>query len=310
MQAIFPLQYGFRLANGDFWSFYFSQDLIPWGKEFAQILGLKEDRSNNGNKFFFNSSRQTHYKELIGCTFPNWDAETYEIPYLSFVGLQTFLGLQIRHCPPLATYFCTLPEMDDVNHRLWYFHMMAALFPLYRKTMESGGLSLHAALIHHPDIGGIAILAPGGTGKTTCTQRIPSPWSPLSDDIMLAVRTSQAEYYAHPLPTWSNLILGRSSQSIWPIEKYIDLKGLFFLQQASTDKVIPLSKPDSAQWIYESGMQVILSFINEMTIENQRKQKNLIFTNACDLALQCPSFILKTKHDGCFWEEIEKVFLT
>jgi len=298
----FPLQYGLKLEDGVFWNLNFSPDLITWGREFGKILGLKEDTQNHQHQMFFYSGEEEYLQSHIYGDFLNRGSNKCKLASYFFP------GLQIRYHSSSGIYHCILPEMNKENPKMRFVSMISALFPIYREAMNSGGLVLHAALLYHPNIDGIAILAPSGTGKSTCAWRIPQPWSAYCDDLILVVRKPPSKYYVHPLPTWSNFYSSRSSAPIWPIEQYTDLHGLFFLQKAENDKVIPLPKPDSVQWIYESSMQIYKEFIYCMSKEEQLNQKNIIFSNACQLARECQSFILKSTFHGCFWVEIERIF--
>lgn len=298
----FPLQYGLRLAQGDSWSLFFSHDLISWGREFVNILGLKADPKKHRNKIFFCSGQEARFEGEIVNAFSGREIDGYAVSSISFP------GLEIQYHLGTSSYFCTTLVPDEENNRIRYTSMISALFPLYQESIACGGLPLHAALLHHPNIGGIAILAPGGTGKSTCTQNAPSPWVSYCDDLILVVKDAQFMYYAHAFPTWSNFLLDRSRKPIWSIERYTGLQGLFFLQKADHDEIIPLLQLDAVQWIYESSMQIYQEFIIYLSKEDQLKQKTQAFSNACNLARQCPSFILKAVHHGYFWEEIEKLF--
>jgi SynChlorMet cassette protein ScmC len=275
---------------------------MPWAKEFAQILGLKEDTRSYRYKIFFCTKQEAVSKNQKYSAFFNENFQTHNNSSISF------FGLEIRDHPSISTYLCLLPRINKDDRRRFYILMRFALLPLYQETLRSGGLILHAALLHHPDIGGIALLAPGGTGKSTCAKRVPPPWSSYSDDLILIVRTNPSLYVAHPLPTWSLYILDSSSAPVWQLELHTGLRGLFFLQKSDTDMIKALPKPDSVQWIYESSMEVFKWFIEHMTKEDQINLKIMIFSNACNLVRQYPSFVLKTSLHGYFWAEIEKAF--
>ncbi len=88
-KKIFPLQYGLRLANGDSWSLYFSKDLIPWGREFTRILGLKEEKHHtNRNKIFFCSEKESRSDKYVKSIFLNQNGDYRDIPYFSFPGME------------------------------------------------------------------------------------------------------------------------------------------------------------------------------------------------------------------------------
>jgi SynChlorMet cassette protein ScmC len=301
IKITFPLRYRLGLANGDSWVLYVSYDLITWGKELARILGLKEETAHHQNpkKIFFCTDETKCYCEIISQNSNHSKISRYSFP-----------GMELRYYSSTNSYFVINSLIHHKLRHMRYFPMMSALYPIYRDVMKNGGIVLHAALLHHPDIGGIAILASGGTGKSTCAETISPPWSSYCDDMMLVVRAPDSLYYAHPLPTWSNIILNPTHIPLRAMDDYIRLDGLFFLNRAEYDKVIALPAIDAAQWIYESSIQTFGGFIDYMTKEEQFKHKNIIFYNACQLARNCPSFILKALYHGYFWREIEKQYGT
>jgi SynChlorMet cassette protein ScmC len=299
---LFPLEYGLKLESGNSWSLYFSSELITWAKEFARILGLQESMNNYRYEYFFCTRKEMRSKSL---KYSEFFIKNFG-PYCnSSISLS---GLEIRDHQSIGTHLCLLPGIKNDDLREPYRLMMMALFPLYRETIASGGLILHAALLYHPDISGIALLAPGGTGKSTCAKRVLPPWASYCDDLVLVVRENSSLFYAHSLPTWSNFLSSRTPAPIWPVERSVELKGLFFLQKADLDMAVPLPRPDSVQWIYDSSLQAYQRFMISMTKEELLKQKSKIFSNAYDLGRRCPSFVLKASFRGYFWEEIEKVF--
>ena len=95
---------------------------------------------------------------------------------------------------------CVLPElMGDDGH---YVQLIQLSMVIAREAQSLGGVLLHGALAERDGIG-VILAAPGGTGKTTASERLPSPWQSLCDDVTLVVRDTKGNYCAHPWPTWS-----------------------------------------------------------------------------------------------------------
>jgi SynChlorMet cassette protein ScmC len=190
------------------------------------------------------------------------------------------------------------PDLDIV--RMWL-----ALAPIYDRTLEAGGLPLHAALMERNGTG-VLVLAPGGTGKSTCCRRIPSPWKALGDDLALMVKDKHKGYRVHPFPTWSNY-LWKFSAATWDVQQHLPLTALFFLEQNSTDEAIPIGQGQASILITESAEQVCQAAWRNLLPEEERKRKEKLFQNACALAQRTPAFRLRASLEGRFWEEMEKV---
>ena len=97
---------------------------------------------------------------------------------------------------------------------------------------------MHGALAEENGIG-VILAAPGGTGKTTASDRLPAPWRSLCDDTTLVVRDSQGKYWGHPWPTWSRFLEGGPGGT-WEVQEAVPLRGVFFLSQAPEDLTEPL----------------------------------------------------------------------
>lgn len=301
----FPFQSGFTLGDRTRWKCFFSHDLENWGKEFSTILGIQ---NNNKEPFshgiFFITSRESQ-----GETVQKLDEliKKYTNMCCDEIARFSLPGIEVLHCPETNCYLCHCLEPAEEERRTdKYLQMMSALFPLFNEALMKGGLPLHGALITHPETGGVSILAPGGKGKSTCSQRIPPPWGVLCDDLILVVKDAENHYLAHPLPTWSNFIFKRSLPLTSPVEKATVLKQLYFLQQSPQDEVERLDTPSAVQWIYTSSMQIMYSYIGTMQMSAQIPIRSRIFINAGEMAKQTSSFILKATLDGCFWKGMEQ----
>jgi SynChlorMet cassette protein ScmC len=157
-------------------------------------------------------------------------------------------------------------------------------------------MPLHAALLEKNGRG-ILIAGSGGVGKSTCCRRIPYPWHPLCDDEVFVARNNAISYHAHPFPTWSEYLINGSDHT-WNVQYHVPLAGIFFLMQSEVDDVEPLTQGKAAIHIYNAALEVWMRFQMSQITEIRRR----IFENACNIAKVVPSFILKARRDGRFWE--------
>jgi SynChlorMet cassette protein ScmC len=182
---------------------------------------------------------------------------------------------------------------------------------IYDRAQKRGGLPLHAALMEKDD-SGFAIIAPSGTGKSTCSKRIQSPWKSLCDDECLIVRDNAGLYYSHPFPTWS-ILLGKEAEGIekrWNVQRGLPLKGIFILEQSLHDEVVPIGQAEAAVHIYQSACQTCPKIWSHYSPEEERASKKLLFENACLMSKSVPAFILRASLTGKFWEQMEKAIMT
>jgi SynChlorMet cassette protein ScmC len=198
---------------------------------------------------------------------------------------------------------CELGEAG--NHEMEITMMWQSLTPVYGRTLEKGGLPLHAALVERNGAG-VLLAAGGGTGKSTCCRRIPPPWKALGDDLALAVEDPDGAYRVHPFPTWSDH-LWRRAETTWEVERHLPLAAVVFLEQGAADRIVPVGKGEAAAGILESALQVCQSFWRSFSVDDRRSLKEKAFHNACGMAGSVPAFRLSATLDGCFWEELEKV---
>jgi SynChlorMet cassette protein ScmC len=179
-----------------------------------------------------------------------------------------------------------------------------ALDPIYHRAQQLGGLPFHAALVGWNGMG-ILLAGQGGSGKSTCCSRLPSDWRVLSDDETLVVQARE-EYIAHPFPTWSDFYRPPYQQT-WDTLQHLQLRGIFFLEQAEFDKVVPIGQGQAALFINESASQVGNRIWKKLCSNEKKAYRKRQLDNACRLAKVVPAFILCVSLTGRFWEEIEKV---
>jgi len=149
------------------------------------------------------------------------------------------------------------------------------------------------------------LAGPGSGGKTTCCKRVPPSWRTLCDDETLVLRNNVAQYAAHPFPTWSEYLLKHSSKT-WDVRKNVPLQAVFFLEKAERDEVVPLGNGQAAVVLSNSSIQVCRRTWGALRREETREIKKKLFYNACAMAENVPSFILRFGLTGRFWEKIEE----
>lgn len=274
--------YTMRFANGDAVDILFAQNLSPWMKKFASIMGLRSSQLNGRSKLIF--VRKVSDKYQVG-----WQS-------------QDLRAVKIWTHERIPDVVCEISE--DEGYELDIIKMWLVLNPIYNKIHESGGLSLHSALVERKGKG-ILLAGPGGAGKSTCCRRIPLPWKAICDDEVLVVRTED-RYMAHPFPTWSEYLMKRSEKT-WDTGHSLPLSAIFFLEQAEEDNAIPLGSGQASILINESSLQIYNRNLRNLDSDIKKKIRNNLFINACKMAKAVPAFILRVSFNGRFWDEIEKM---
>ena len=301
---MFSFGYSLELGNGLCWTFYFSPDLRIWGQKFMSILGLPASTAPQGWGIYLCSEREARSPEIIGFFNEAENACKNQLDHFTIRGVNIFYNSDTHD----SLSILPLVTVKRDEHEI--IHMMIILFIIYYQLLQHGGLPLHGALLSHPGYGGIGILAPGGTGKSTCARRIPAPWSSYCDDLFWVVSDGGSQYFAHPFPTWSEYLDENKRQpglKRWNVRNYTHLKDLYFLQKAEDDDSFTLNLPDASLWIFESSMQTCLWLLDDLPKEEQRQIKIRMFENSCILARNIPARILKATLNGQFWKIIEKI---
>ena len=200
-------------------------------------------------------------------------------------------------------------------------------------AQHSGGGLMHAAL-GELDSKGFLMAAPGGTGKSTASGRLPSPFISHCDDTTLIVRDKDGSFWAHPYPTWSRFYWGGEGGT-WKFDQVIPLKSIFYLAQSETDFVTaltPAEKVSCCVAAFEQASRMLArNEINKDKINSKgpaveipvRKVKDWFvigndpcqdasreirkqwFENTLIISKQLPSDKLNLSLTGNFWELIE-----
>ena len=106
-------------------------------------------------------------------------------------------------------------------------------------AMVSGGGLIHAAL-GELNGNGFLMAAPGGTGKSTASGRLPAPFISHCDDTTLVLKDKEGNFWAHPYPTWSRFYWGGEGGS-WKFDDAVRLRSIFYLSQSETDYISSLT---------------------------------------------------------------------
>ncbi len=173
-----------------------------------------------------------------------------------------------------------------------------------RQAQALGGVLIHGALAERNGMG-VLLTAPGGTGKTTASNRLPAPWHSLCDDTTLVVRDQQGNYWAHPWPTWSRF-LDEGAGGAWDVQNAIPLTGIFLLARAVEDRVERVGPGQAVSILVECTGQASTFMEPGLFKEEIRALHLERFNNLCALARVIPAHVLHITLTGPFWQEIEQ----
>ncbi len=293
-----------KLGDGSCWSFIATPDTRSWVEKFGAVIGLTvgdQNMNHNSDRMFF---LQRH-SEKDGCDELNpliFSKIKTDLPADGWNGVD-FGALKLWTHKGIPDIICEIGHAR--SHELDIIKMWTALYGIYLRSFDSGGLILHGALVERNG-SGILLAGPGGAGKSTLSHRLPLNWRVLSDDQSLVVLDNQNSYLAHPVPTWSDH-LWRGSERSWNIKYHIPLAVIFFIEQSASDKVVPMGQGQAAVLINNSSTEAINPIWWNMDMEEKTTIKKKIFDNASDMARAVPAYILRNSLNGRFWNEMEKV---
>ena len=205
---------------------------------------------------------------------------------------------------------CQLPHPSDADQLVAAMALLSEA--IAHDVQTRGGVLLHGALAVWPLGGmprGVVFAAPGGLGKSTASRRLPPPWRALCDDITLVVRDHAGHYYAHPTPTWSRFYsFGGAVGGTWEMQTCVPLDAIFFLSQASEDRVEPVESPSCViSLLAESAEQAfrLLAWGSPPDKQQALNRERLAVVEA--LAQAIPAWRLHISLEGAFWEHVERV---
>lgn len=219
--------------------------------------------------------------------------------------------------PPEASPFscdAKLPSEDEETVRCvlrpsglddpLYCQLMQLSGVIAREAQVRGGILLHGALAERDGVG-VVLAAPGGTGKTTASGRLPVPWRSLCDDTTLVVRDTRGNYHAHPWPTWSRFLSGGSG-GCWDVQHAVPLGGIFLLCRAAADRVEPVGAGQAVSLLVQCAQQASQPMSRGLGKKENRALQLERFDNLCNLARVVPAHLLHFSLTGAFWKEIER----
>ena len=293
------IEYQLRLDDGTSWVLSAMEELQPWLNSFATIMELRHCPNPNGKKMFFITTDEREsgvFLKSHRLEPPKTDKDWRKFRHSGAISY-----LQHRESGTTVVRLNT----DLIKHKqIKYIAMWTALRPIFEQASSNGGLPLHAASASLMD-NGILIAAAGGTGKSTCVQRLPPYWNRLADDQVLILSLKPKEFRFHPLPSWSNYLWEKSADT-WDFQQSSSLRAIFFLEQAATDYVIPLKLDAASVKIFKSCQEVLQSHWARLGQQEGQKQRALAFQNACLIAKIIPTYRLLATLQGDFWEKIEE----
>ena len=208
---------------------------------------------------------------------------------------------------PGADGIVTCPLRPTNEPNAFAFRSMHIASVIALNTENRGGVLLHGALAER-DGYGVILAGHSNAGKTTASQRLPSPWRSLCDDTTLVVRDQRGAYWAHPWPTWSRFMSGGPGGS-WNTQRAVPLKAVFFLKQAPEDQASAVSISRASYLLFEHADQISGRMTSRMKDDEIRPLRLQRFNNSCTLAQVVPCYSLSLSLDGAFWCELERALL-
>lgn len=197
---------------------------------------------------------------------------------------------------------CRLVPVASLSE--FFCQAVALTMAVGRRVQKHGGVFLHGALAEFQGRG-VVLAAPGGTGKTTASARLPSPWRSLSDDMALLVRDRSGNIWAHPWPTLSRFLEGGPGGT-WGTSRAVPVAAVFFLLQAPAESVNRVGPGEGLALLVESAEQASQTMARGLDPEARRVLRRERFDNLAAIARTVPVHFLRLSLNGAFWKEIEE----
>lgn len=288
------------LSDGCAWNLKAANGARSWLQEFARILrlpaGLQQGNPN------IHLVRGAEGADWFGDPAGSPDLHLLREPHHDRWLMRDLTIMRLWHAPHGPDRICEL--LNTRKRTIELLMMWQALHPIFDTCMHNGGLPLHAALVTHNGRG-VLLAGTGGSGKSTCCQRLPSPWVVLCDDEALVLAHSPGRYRVHPLPTWNDLIL-REQDRTWNVSAYVPLHAIVFIRQSDVDAIDPMGPGQAATRICHSSEQACVRQTQSLGPDELRIWRKRMFINACDIAAAVPAFALQVSRSGTFWQCVER----
>ncbi len=295
--------YSMRIAGGHNWNFMATEEEMTLVERIASMMELESKVVGSSPRLIVTGGGR--YKKSRGAPIGRLDGYMRE-------GLPRG-GWRSRDCGALRAWFheeredVVFETFRDTKNKRELDHIYLCLFPVYRKVFQSGGMTVHAALVEWNGKG-IIIAAKSQTGKSTSCRRLPSPWKVLGDEEAIVVRDHQGSYLAHPFPTWSDYYERKLKKS-WDVQRSVPLKAVFLLEQADRVEISPIGQGKAAIRLCHRAVEKAAMSWWCVDLEERKFLREKLFINACDLVTAIPTFILRTNLTGKFWEAMEDVMV-
>jgi SynChlorMet cassette protein ScmC len=275
-----------HLTGGQMWNIISERKTHGLVHQLAKIMRLEpSELSENAIPLIFTDS-------LEKSTWPDGTEE------LAFCDSHMGLWIEPNYKRILAEVF------QPCNPKKLPWIMRRSVQIIQHLNVLQGGLPLHAALAEL-DGTGVLLAARAGTGKSTCSRRLPEYWNVLGDDETLVVKT-EAGFVAHPFPTWSSLYEERERLS-WNTEFAVPIKAVFFLEQAQVDELVNMPQHQSCLRTYASVYPAYRWFRDGFAGVELRQHNTMLFHNACNIVQHVKAFTLRVSLKGVFWQNIERI---
>jgi len=199
---------------------------------------------------------------------------------------------------------CRLAPLDSASE--FYCHAVDLTMTIGREIQKRGGVFLHGALAEFRGRG-VVLAAPGGTGKTTASGRLPRPWHSLCDDMSLLVPGRAGIIQAQPWPTLSRFLDGGPGGT-WNTSRAVPLAAIYFLLQAAGERVDRVGPGEGLSLLVESSEQASHAMSRGLSLEERRILRRERFENLAAIARAVPVHLLRLSVKGAFWKEIERTF--
>ncbi len=159
--------YLLELQSGDKWWLAAEEAVVPWLKRLAAIMELKEVCNEGYRRLIFAAMENGHnvYKNEFTLS-----GECKQDRLNNGWILEDYYHYRFWRNKEHEDVIFELKLIDDEGVKV--VNMWNSLHPIQQSCIDSGGLSMHAALIERNGRG-VLLAGSGGEGKSTCCRRLP-----------------------------------------------------------------------------------------------------------------------------------------
>jgi SynChlorMet cassette protein ScmC len=287
------LSVSLSLADDSCWTFRSGSGGIEWLNEFASTLSLieaeKETQTEQWTIYVVSDSELDTC--ITGLGSSQSKCKEFDLGPLCVFAL-----------PDSQTHVYQIP--DQSNRKDWLMSMWYGQYPLYPALLRAGNLPVHAGLGVYGKKG-VLFAAPGGTGKSTTVRRLPSEWAAVNDDECWLVHTDSG-LFAHPLPTWSDLVLRNINQT-WPSSTAIPIHAIVFLRQAQTVSLTRLEHAATSNYLKQACEQILRRAWTSLPPPDLTQVRKRVFEQSERYSHYLQGFLLDLNLEDPFWETLQPV---